>query len=54
LKIVSAQRVSFDPNQCLACIRSFFTYAAAAEPELAMSLADPAATPGSTARPRHR
>jgi len=41
-------------NQRLACIRSFFTYAAAAEPSLAIYLADLAGIPGSTARPRHR
>jgi len=41
-------------NQRLACIRSFFTYAAAAEPTLAIYLADLAAIPrlnGSTAAP---
>ena len=32
-------------NQRLACIRSFFTYAAAAEPALAIYLADLAAIP---------
>jgi integrase/recombinase XerD len=39
-------------NQRLACIRSFFTYAAAAEPALAIYLADLAAIPRLKLQPR--